>query len=389
VSELEEIYPFASARSKEDPEYYREAMEYTHRLQNREAGLFALWLKIVEVSTKDMRRNYERLHVSFELWNGESTVQDRIAPMVQEMKDKGLAVMSDGALIVDVAEESDARTIPPCMILKSDGAALYTTTDLATIVDREEKIAPDEIIYVTDKRQELHFTQVFRCARKCGLLPESTGLTHIGFGTVNGRNGLALKTREGGVMRLETLIDDIDAAMLEKIRTNPEIPEDEAVQTARQVALAALKYGDLSNQASKDYIFDLDKFISFEGDTGPYILYTIVRMQSILRKYEDGKKNGGDGRILPAKSAEEKRLMLTVASFPEAVRQARSELSPTRICAYIYALANDCNSFYHTTKILSEEDEARKAGWIALIRLANRILSTGIELLGFTAPERM
>ena len=389
VTELEEIYPFASGRSKQDPEYYKEALENTHRLQSGDRGLYALWQQIVRVSCADMKKNYERLKVEFDLWNGESTVQPLIAPMAEKMKKDGYAYESEGALIVDVKKESDTREIPPCMILKSDGAALYTTTDLATIVDRETNYAPDEIIYITDKRQELHFIQVFRCAEKCGLLRENTKLRHIGFGTVNGSDGHALKTRDGGVMRLEYLIDDIEKAMYEKIRTNPDIPEEEAEKTAKTVSLAALKYGDLSNQPSKDYVFDLDKFISFEGDTGPYILYTIVRINAILSKYRENGGGLSGLKTAPAQSPEEKRLMISLSSFPDMIAAVEKELSPARICAYIYQLANDFNSFYHSDRILGLEDKERERSLIALLLLTREILTTCIGLLGFEAPSRM
>ena len=391
VSELEEIYPFASARSKQDPEYYAEAMDTTRRLQDGERGLYALWQKIVAVSVADMKRNYENLDVSFDLWNGEASVHPVIPGMVEDMKKGGFAYESQGALVIDVAKETDAKEIPPCIVLKSDGASLYTTTDLATIKERVEKYHPDKIIYITDKRQELHFTQVFRAAAKAGLVSPETELVHIGFGTMNGKDGKPFKTREGGVMRLETLIADIDAEMLSKISTNPEIPEDEAEKTSRQVALAALKYGDLSNQASKDYIFDIEKFTSFEGDTGPYILYTIVRMRSILQRYSaqsDAKDSASLKTGAPA-SAVEKKLMMDIAGFNAMMEGAYTDCAPHRICAYIYQLSNDFNSFYHATRILTEEDQAQKESWIALLHLTERVLSCCISVLGFTAPERM
>jgi len=279
------------------------------------------------------------------------------------------------------------------MILKSDGAALYTTTDLATIKMRKDVDDPDQIIYVVDKRQELHFVQTFRAARKCGLIGDDVKLTFLGFGTVNGKDGKPFKTRDGGVMRLETLIRDIDEQMLEKIRTNKDIPEEEAEKTAKQVALAAIKYGDLSNQASKDYIFDTDKFTSFEGDTGPYILYTIVRIKSILKKYQESLQ-GAAGAALPdaiaePRSSAEKALMRDLAGFGAMMENAYEELAPHKICAYIYQLSNDFNSFYHGTRILQEEDENTKKGWIALLALTERILNTCIDVLGFSAPERM
>ena len=390
VTELEEIYPTASKKSKEDAQYYAEAMENTHKLQEGERGLRALWNKIIEVSVADMKKNYANLDVDFDLWWGESTVHDAIPAMVASMKEKGLAYESNGALVVDVAQETDSKEIPPCIILKSDGAALYTTTDLATISERERLYHPDQIVYITDKRQELHFQQVFRTARKCGLIPESTQLRHIGFGTMNGKDGKPFKTRDGGVMKLSDLIHDINEEMRGKIASNPEIGPEEADRTARQVALAALKYGDLSNQASKDYIFDIERFTSFEGDTGPYILYTIVRIKSILAKYQAaGGKDPAQLQIGPARSKAEKDLMTDLAGFNAMMDSAYTEIAPHRICAYIYQLSNDFNSFYHSTKILTEEDAAKKESWIALLKLTLDMLSACIDVLGFSAPERL
>ena len=391
VSELEEIYPFASARSKQDPDYYAEAMDNTRRLQDGERGLYALWQKIVAVSVADMKRNYANLDVSFDLWNGEASVHPVIPGMVEDMKKSGVAYESQGALVIDVARETDSKEIPPCIVLKSDGASLYTTTDLATIKERVETWHPDRIIYITDKRQELHFTQVFRAAEKSGLVGPETDLVHIGFGTMNGRDGKPFKTREGGVMRLETLIADIDAEMLSKISTNPEIPAEEAEKTSRQVALAALKYGDLSNQASKDYIFDIEKFTSFEGDTGPYILYTIVRMRSILQRYAAMEDAKDPAALCPGRPAGEveKKLMMDIAGFNAMMEGAYADCAPHRVCAYIYQLSNDFNSFYHATRILTEKDQARKESWIGLLHLTERVLSRCIDVLGFSAPERM
>ena len=390
VSELEEIYPTASKKSKDDPEYYAEAMANTHRLQEGDRGLRALWNKIIEVSVADMKKNYANLDVDFDLWWGESTVHDAIPGMVADMKDKGLAYESNGALVVDVSEESDTKEIPPCIILKSDGAALYTTTDLATISERERLYHPDQIIYITDKRQELHFQQVFRTSRKCGLVDENTQLRHIGFGTMNGRDGKPFKTRDGGVMKLSDLISDINTEMRGKIASNPEIGPEEAEKTAKQVALAALKYGDLSNQASKDYIFDIERFTSFEGDTGPYILYTIVRIKSILGKYAaSGGRDLSELRIGLAQSKAEKDLMTDLAGFGAMMDNAYTEIAPHRVCAYIYQLSNDFNSFYHSTKILSEQDQEKKESWIALLKLTLDILNACIDVLGFSAPERM
>ena len=390
ISELEEIYPTASGKSKEDPAYKEKAMENTFKLQNGVRGHRALWDHIISVSVADMKRNYEKLNVEFDLWNGESTVQYLLADMVEEMKKGGYAYESEGALVVDVKEESDTKEIPPCIILKSDGAALYSTTDLATISERVTKYNPDIMIYITDKRQAMHFEQVFRCARKTKLVGDDTKLVHIGFGTVNGKDGKPFKTRDGGVPRLENLIHDIDEEMFRKIvESRQEMPEEEARNIAEIVGLAAIKYGDLSNQAAKDYSFDVDRFTSFEGDTGPYILYTIVRIKSILAKYQDQGGSLENLELAPAISPDEKALMMEIAKFNTMMETAFAECAPHKICAYIYNLANAFNRFYHETKIISEEDEAKKAGLIALLVLTKEILETCIELLGFSAPDRM
>ncbi|MBO4903697.1 MAG: arginine--tRNA ligase [Lachnospiraceae bacterium] len=385
LSELEEIYPCASAKSKEDEAYREEALDATKRLQNGDRGYRAIWKHIMDVSIPDLKRNYEDLSVEFDWWKGESSVDALIPDMVEDMKKRGFAHESEGALVVDVAKESDTKEIPPCMILKSDGAALYTTTDLATLLDRKAAFDPDQVIYVVDKRQEMHFIQVFRCAEKTGIVKEGTKLDFLGFGTMNGKDGKPFKTREGGVMRLETLIGDIRAAMLKKITENHETDEEVAKETAETVALAAIKYGDLSNQATKDYIFDTDKFISFEGNTGPYILYTIVRIKSILNKY------GSDipSHIGFAQNELERALMLELTAFSQVITSAYEEIAPHRICSYIYDVCNAFNRFYHETRILVEEDKARKDGWIALLLLTLRILETCIDLLGFSAPEKM
>lgn len=394
ISELEEIYPTASAKSKTDEAYKASAMEATFKLQNGVRGYRALWQHIINVSVADLKRNYENLDVTFDLWKGESDVHDMIPAMVEQMKRDGFAYESEGAWVVDVKEETDTKEMPPCMILKSDGASLYNTTDLATIQDRMASYHPDTLIYLTDKRQDLYFEQVFRCARKTGLVKPETQLVHIGFGTMNGKDGKPFKTREGGVMRLENLIREINEEMIRKIHDNAQtkgyqVDDAEAQETARVVGLAAIKYGDLSNQASKDYIFDIDRFTSFEGDTGPYILYTIVRIKSILNKYEEQGGELTNAVINEAQNPAEKALMLELTKFHGMMELAFEETAPHRICAYIYDLANAFNRFYHETKILTEEDADRKAGWIALLKLTREVLEACIDLLGFTAPERM
>ena len=389
ISELEEIYPTASKKSKEDEAYRNEALEATHLLQQGKPGYMALWNHIMSVSVTDLKRNYANLNVDFDLWKKESDAQPYIPDMVEDMKKRGFAYEDQGALVVDVKEESDTKEIPPCMLLKSDGASLYTTTDLATIVERMKLFQPDEILYVVDKRQELHFIQVFRCARKTGLVNPETKLSFLGFGTMNGKDGKPFKTREGGVMRLENLIADIDEEMYRKIVENRSVKDKDAKDTAKIVGLSAIKYGDLSNQATKDYIFDVDRFTSFEGNTGPYILYTIVRIKSILNRYV---QEGGDlstGKILPAVNASEKNLMLQLSGFAAMVENAFEEKAPHKICAYIYEVSNAFNSFYHETKILSEEDQAQKESFLQLLQLTRRVLETSIDLLGFSAPDRM
>lgn len=389
ISELEEIYPTASGKSKEDAAYKEAAMQATYELQHGRRGYQALLSHILNVSVTDLKKNYANLNVSFELWKGESDAQPYIPDMVQKMKDDGYAYISDGALVVDVKKETDTKEIPPCMILKSDGASLYNTTDLATIVWRMKDYHPDKIIYVVDKRQELYFTQVFRCARKTHLVGDDTELQFLGFGTMNGKDGKPFKTREGGVMRLETLLSSINDEMYRKITENRTVEEAEAKATAKVVALSAVKYGDLSNQASKDYIFDIDRFTSFEGNTGPYILYTIVRIKSILNKYKEAGKEAGTAAILPAHSESEKALMLELTRFNAMMENAYEETAPHKVCSYIYDLANALNHFYHETKIMAEEDEAVQASYVRLLTLTRRTLEVCIDVLGFSAPDRM
>lgn len=390
LNELSEIYPAASEKSKEDDAFKERAMDITYALQHGNEEYLNIWRHIMDISVADLKQNYDKLNVSFEIWKGESDADPYIAPMVERMKKDGFAYESQGALVVDVSEESDAKEIPPCMILKSDGASLYTTTDLATLVQREEDYDPDAVIYVVDKRQELHFVQVFRAAIKCGIVPGDTELSFLGFGTMNGKDGKPFKTRDGGVMRLETLLDEVYEKCLDRMRENgASMSESDLSDTASKIALAAIKYGDLSNEARKDYVFDIDKFTSFEGNTGPYILYTMVRIKSILRKYRD---NGGsiEGlRMLAPSSPEEKALMMTLTGFVPMLESAWKDLAPHRICAYIYQVANDFNKFYHETRIIACEDKERQKSLIALIQMTLRILETSIDILGFEAPEAM
>ena len=390
IGELEEIYPAASAKAKEDEAFSKRAHKATLQLQSGSRAYRAIWHHIIDVSVTDLKKNYGNLDVSFDLWKGESDADPYIPGLIKELEDKGLAYESQGALVVDIAQEGDSKELPPCIVRKSDGAALYSTSDLGTIIEREKEIDPDWYIYITDKRQELHFIQVFRVAKKAGFVAPEKKMTHLYFGTMNGKDGKPFKTRDGGVMRLETLIDDICRAAYEKIMENRTVSEEEARETSKIVGMAALKYGDLSNQASKDYIFDMDRFVSFEGNTGPYILYTIVRIKSILTKYQEmAEKTLEEGKILSASSSVEKDLMLQLSRYNEVMETSFEELAPHKICQYVYELANVFNRFYHDTKIISEENRKKQSSWIRLIGLTKDTLNNCISVLGIEAPERM
>lgn len=390
ISDLEEIYPHASAYSKEHEDYLLAAQEITAKLQDGHRGYHALWQHVLKVSIEDLKKNYDSMNVFFDLWKKESDVQSYIPDMVEKMKAEGIAYMSDGALVVDIAEEGDKKELPPCLIVKSNGASLYATTDLATIVEREKLFTPDQIIYLADKRQSLHFTQVFRTAKKAKIIRPETELNFIGFGTMNGKDGKPFKTRDGGVLRLQTLREQINAEVYQKIMENRDYEEDEARLISEQVGLAALKYGDLSNQASKDYIFDIERFASFEGNTGPYILYTIVRIKSLLGKYQaSGGTMAADAKLLAPNSKSETELYLTLSKFADMIEAAYAELAPHKICQYIYDLSESFNHFYHETKILAEENEERRASYLKLISLVQKILEACIDMLGFEAPDKM
>ena len=384
VSDLEEIYPTASAK-KVDPEFSHKAHQATLELQQGRRGYRALWRHIMNVSVADLKKNYDNLDVHFEKWLGESDADPYIPPMVEDMKKRGIAVPSEGAWVIPVAQEGDKKKMPPCILVKSDGSSIYATTDLATLVQRMQDWHPDKVLYVTDKRQNLHFEQVFRAARKAGIVPDTTELEHVGFGTMNGKDGKPFKTRDGGVLRLETLISDMTDFVRAKVVENRIVEPEEVEPTTAKIAMAALKYGDLSNQPTKDYNFDMERFAAFEGNTGPYILYTIVRIKSILSRY-------GEWENLPIQEPANdyaKDLMLAITKFGPALEGALKTSSPNLICAYVYELAGCVNKFYHETPILKEEDETVKAGHIALIGLAKNILEASIDLLGFHAPEKM
>ena len=384
VTDLEEIYPTASAK-KSDPEFSHKAHQATLELQQGRRGYRALWQHIMNVSVADLRKNYDNLDVHFEKWLGESDADPYIPAMVEDLKARGIAVQSQGAWVIPVAQEGDKKEIPPCILVKSDGSSIYATTDLATLVQRMQDWHPDKVLYVTDKRQNLHFEQVFRAARKAGIVPPETELEHVGFGTMNGADGKPFKTRDGGVLRLETLISDMTDFVRAKVVENKIVDDSEVEATTAKIAMAALKYGDLSNQPTKDYNFDMERFAAFEGNTGPYILYTIVRIKSILTRY-----GAWEGLPIQAPANDcAKDLMLSVTKLGPTLEQAQKTSCPNLICAYIYELAGCVNKFYHETRILSEEDESLKAGYISLIGLSKEILETCIGILGFSAPEKM
>ena len=384
LSELEEIYPTAS-KKKSDPIFAEKAHTATFELQQGRRGYRAIWDHIMGVSLPDLHRIYDLLDVHYEKWLGESDADPYIPAMVEDLKAKGFAVQSEGAWVIPVAEEGDKKEVPPMILVKSDGSAIYATTDLATMVQRMQDWNPDKMLYVTDKRQNLHFEQVFRAARKSGIVNADTALDHVGHGTMNGKDGKPFKTRDGGTLRLEQLISDMTDFVRGKVVENKIVGEDEVEDTTAKIALAALKYGDLSNQPTKDYNFDLERFAAFEGNTGPYILYTIVRIKSILNRY-------GTWENLPMQlpaNVHAKDLMLAITKFGPTMEAALNASAPNMICAYIYELAGAVNKFYHETRILTEENEELKAGYISLIGLAKRILEKCIYILGFSAPEKM
>ena len=389
MSDLEEIYPYASGYSKEHPEYKEEAQTATAELQSGRRGYLALWQHIINVSVADLKKIYTKLNVEFDLWKKESDAQPYIPQMVQDMKDGGYAHIDQGALVVDVKEDTDTKEIPPCMILKSNGATLYNTTDLATIVERRKLFDPDEIIYVVDKRQSLYFEQVFRCARKTKIIGEDVKLEFVGFGTMNGKDGKPFKTRDGGVLRLEKLLEDVNEQVLDKMKDR-DMDKDMIDDAAAKISLAAIKYGDLSNQASKDYIFDVERFTSFEGNTGPYILYTIVRTKSLLAKVKAQNITVDENSTIePADSKSETDVMLALTKWSETVNAAFEEHAPHKICQFVYELSDTFNKFYHENKIVTNENEKQRESYIKLSALVGKVLETAIDLLGLEAPERM
>lgn len=385
IDELEDIYPYASKLAKSDKKAMEEAQRATVELQNGRPGYMALWKHILNISVADLKKNYGELNVNFELWKGESDANNYISSMVQYLKKNNYAHSSQGALVIDVAKEEDKAPVPPFLVLKSDGASLYGTTDLATIVQRVQDYSPDEIIYVADKRQGMHFEQLFRAAKITQIASENLKLQFIGFGTINDKDGKPFKTREGGVMRLQELISIIKSEVRNKLNESKSVNEDEVEEVCRKVGLSALKYADLSNQPTKDYVFDIERFASFEGSTGPYILYTVVRIKSVLSKVL--KVTGNE--ILKPYSESERKLMLELVKFSEVVELSFNSKSPNKICEYMYGLSNTFNKFYSTNRIVTEQDLEKQSSWVNLLSLTQKVLNICLDLLGLEACERM
>ncbi len=394
LDDLSEIYPRVSAAIKETDEIgsptenakamETAAKEATYALQNGVTGHRALWQHIVKLSVADLKANYQRLLVDFDLWYGESDSHDSIPIVLDMLKQKNALMESDGAIIADVSEESDKKEVPPIILVKSDGSYLYGTTDLATLYNREKEFHPDEVLYVVDARQALHFTQVFRAAKKYGIVPEKISLEFVGFGTMNGKDGRPFKTREGGILRLADLIAMVVDNAAGKIQNKEDI---NAAEVAEMVGISVLKFADLSNYRMKDYVFDLEKFSAFEGKTGPYLLYSIVRIKNILRKLAE--ESSQPGELLPAVSSVERELQLKLDGFSDVLWQAAKDKAPNYLCEYLYELSTLMNSFYHNHHIITEESAERKASWHRLLNVVLRTLTTGLEILAIPVPDKM
>ena len=384
---LSEVYPFASKKSKTDEEYAKKAHQATYELQNGRPGYIALWKEILRVSIEDMKGNYEKLGVTFDLWYGESTADRYVPRLMNILAEKNLLTESDGALIVEVADPEDKAPMPPVIVRKSDHSSNYATTDLATIIQREEDFHPDKIWYVVDNRQELHFTQVFRCAKKAGLVPLRTEFEFLGFGTMNGADGKPYKTRDGGIMKLEDMIATVTAGAQEKLEASNFVDKADYQDIARKVGVAAIKFGDLINQRSKDYVFDLSKFFSFEGKTGTYLLYTITRINSILKKA--GVPVNQPLPLTGVYTDSERELLLKILMGGDVFQRALAEKAPNYLCENAYQLANSFSKFYHDNHIIDEPDEGKKQSWLALISLVRQVLFKHLDLLGIEAVEHM
>jgi len=387
---LNEIYPLASKKSKEDEEYRQRAKKATFELQNGRPGYIAFWKEVMRVSVADLKNSYKKLGVDFELWYGESDSQKYIPDMIKGFVDNGYAHESEGALVIDVEKPDDKAPMPPVIVKKTDGSDIYATTDLATILQRMQDYNPKMMIYFTDSRQSLHFEQVFRAARKTGLVNDETYLEFDGFGTMNGKDGKPYKTRDGGVMQLSDLINTVVTGAMEKMnesKTGLDLSEEDKKNTAEMIGIAALKFGDLINHRSKDYIFDLEKFLSFEGKTGPYLLYTMVRLKAILRK---AKENGHKfAKLNNIYSEVERDIMLKILNTSDVFWQAFNDKAPSIVCENAYQIAALANKFYYETKILSEENEEKRSDLLGFCDLILKVLQVHMDILSINVPEVM
>lgn len=381
---LGEVYPLASQKSKEDEDFKAKAHAMTFELQNGKAGYVALWREILRVSVADLKENYEKLGVDFDLWYGESDADKYIPELMDILEKKHLSHESDGALVVDIARDDDKAPMPPVIVRKSDKSSIYATTDLATIIERNRDFSPDKIWYVVDNRQELHLTQVFRCARLAQLVPDETELEFLGFGTMNGSDGKPYKTRDGGVMRLSDFIDTVTGASLERLKDSALVSGEDREDYARKIGIAAIKFGDLINHRSKDYIFDLEKFMSSEGKTGVYLLYTVSRINSIMKKAE-----GITPRLTGIYSEAERSLLLKIIMTGDVFRRAMSEKAPNYICENAYQLASAFSTFYHENHIISEQDDNKRSSWLALAALTRKLIIKHLDILGIETVENM
>ena len=390
LDDLSEMYPVITKRCAEEPETAERARQATFDLQNGREGYLAVWRHFHDVSVTEQRKDFGALGVEFDVWYGESTVHDRLESMVRELIASKIARESEGAVVIDVEQPDDKKEMPPLLLTRSDGSYLYSTTDLATIDMRVSDMEMDAGLYVVDARQSLHFEQVFRAARKASYATEDTILEHIGFGTVNDEHGKPFKTREGGVLQLGdliTLVTDGARERLDEAHIAEDYPVDEREQIARQVGLAALKFGDLSNHRTSNYMFDLDRFSAFEGKTGPYLQYSAVRIKSILRKAHDAGL--ADREIIAPTVAQERTLMLRLVRLQEVVYRSANLRAPNVIAEYAYELATDFSRFYEHCHILREENAERQASWLALVQVTLDALTTLLDLLGIEVPERM
>ncbi|MBO0332966.1 arginine--tRNA ligase [Sneathiella sp. CAU 1612] len=389
VEQLQDLYPAASTRSKEDPAFLESARIATFELQKGRAGYRALWQHMRDISIDETRTDFDLLGAQFTEWNGEADTNDHIPEMMSRLKKEGFSRISEGAIVVDVAEEGDKKKMPPLILEKSDGAVMYGTTDLATIEMRQGQHDPDVILYVVDARQSLHFEQVFRAARKCHSIKPGCHLEHIGFGTVNGKDGKPLKTRDGGVVRLRSLIEDAIAEARKTVKESgmsERLDAEELDDIATKVGIAAIKYADLSNQRMSNYVFDLERFTKFEGRTGPYQMYAAVRIKSMLRKAMDQGLTEG---LLQATHDTERNLILALAALPEAVKGATEKNAPNILCDHVYTLSQEFNAFYHECQVLGETDAAIRASRLRLCAITLRQMEQVLYILGIDVPERM